>query len=129
MSLMVALALSLALTGCQVAKSAFKDEASTVSANFAAAATTLQYLHEGKLTRQYARATFYSYATVMKGADGSLERASGAPDQPTLNHLLQLYEPAAQAVNDPCLDSQCDWRGQVAALQTAGNAFRQAGKA
>lgn len=116
------------LSGCQVSKSAFKDEADTVSANFAAAATTLRYLHNGKLTRQYAKASFFNYATVTKGAESTLRSASGAPDQASLNRLLRLYQPAAQAISEPCLDGGCDWRGQVAALEKASGAFREAAK-
>lgn len=121
--------LAILLSGCQVAKSGFQDEADTIGANFAAAATTLTYLHEGKLTRQYARAAFVDYATVTTGADSSLRKATGAPSGPGLDRLLRLYAPAARAIDDPCLDTVCDWRGQVDALQQASAAFRRAATA
>lgn len=126
---LVVLFLAFVLSGCQVAKSAFADVADNVGANFAAAATTLQYLHEGKLTRQYARATFFNYASLTSGADATMEHAAGAPDLATLDRLLRLYQPAAQALTNPCLDNSCNWRGQISALEKASGAFRQAAKA
>jgi hypothetical protein len=127
--LLAVVVLAIMLSGCQLAKSAFQDEAATVSANFAAAATTLRYLHEGKLTRQYARATFFSYASLTRGADKPLQNAAGAPDPPARARLLALYGPAAEAIKHPCLERACDWRKQVADLEKASGAFRQAAQA
>lgn len=127
--LLAVLALAAMLSGCQLAKSAFQDEADSVASNFSAAATTLRYLHAGKLTRQYARATFFNYAALTRGGDQALRNAAGAPDRPALDRLLALYAPAAKAIMNPCLDGGCDWRAQVAALDTASGAFRQAATA
>lgn len=106
---MAVLLLAGMLSGCQLTKSAFANEVDNVSANFAAAATTLQYLHEGKLTPQFAKAAFFNYAALNQDAETSLKSASGTPDARSLDRLLRLYRPAAQAIAHPCLDTSCDW--------------------
>ena len=118
--------LLLTATGCQIKKSAFANQAGEVRAEFAAAATTLQYLHDGKVTTAFAKATFINYATAVQGADQKLASASGAPDGATMTHLLQLYATANDAIASPCLDSTCNWRQQVDALHQASDAFQQA---
>ena len=94
---------------------------------FAAASTTLTYVHEGKISKAYAASSFVNYASELDGLDQTLPSQSGAPDARTIQHLLDLYKPAMQAVNSPCLDESCDWRAQVATLDRASKAFLEVG--
>src|SRR5690349_24982844 len=69
---LLALALALALivgAGCALAQSAFARTAGNAGAAFAAAAVTLRFAHEGKLTAAYARASFVNYRAELDGLD------------------------------------------------------------
>lgn len=115
------------LGGCD-RQTPFAKAADKGGAQLAAAATTLTYLHEGKITTRYARSSFINYRQVLKGFDQQLAALSGAPAPAHLKQLLELYQPAAQAVAAPCLSDTCNWRQQVMALQRASDALRQASK-
>lgn len=120
----------LAGMGCSMlTQSPFARTASDTGATFAAAATTLRYAHEGKLTRAYACASFVNYRSQIGGLDQQLPAQAGAPDAQTVRRLLDLAGPAQQALEQPCLADDCDWRAQVAALQRASEAFRRASEA
>lgn len=121
------LVLFVATTGCQLTQSAFTRTAGNAGSAFAAASTTLSYLHEGKISRAYAESSFVNYASELDGLDQTLPSLSGAPDARTLRHLLNLYKPAMQVVNSPCLNESCDWRAQVATLDSASKAFLEVG--
>jgi hypothetical protein len=132
--LVLALALALIVgAGCALAQSAFARTAGNAGAAFAAAAVTLRFAHEGKLTAAYARASFVNYRAELDGLDAQLPTQDGAPDARTLRRLLDLARPALRAVDAPCLDTRvdagCDWRGQVAAMQRASAALLKAGGA
>src|SRR5215213_8384868 len=62
--------LAILTTGCQLTQSAFVQVTGETGAELAAAATTLQYAHEGQLTHPYAQAAFEGYASALAGADG-----------------------------------------------------------
>ena len=94
---------------------------------FAAASTTLTYAHEGKITYAYAASSFVNYRGELDGLDQQLPSQSGAPGAGTVQHLLELYKPAIQADDAPCLNDACDWRAQAAALDRASKAFLEAG--
>jgi hypothetical protein len=133
---MVALLLTLALiagAGCALAQSGFARTAGNAGAAFAAAAVTLRFAHEGKLTAAYARASFVNYRAELDGLDAQLPAQDGAPDARTLRRLLDVADPALRAVDAPCLDAGvdagCDWRGQVTAMQRASAALLKAGGA
>lgn len=135
---LLALAL-IAGAGCALAQSDFARTAGNAGAAFAAAAVTLRFAHEGKLTVVYARASFVNYRAELDGLDAQLPAQDGAPDARTLRRLLNLADPALRAVDAPCLDVSadasadasadggCDWRGQVAALERASVALLKAG--
>lgn len=114
-------------TGCRLAQSAFTKTTSNAGAAFAAASTTLTYAHTGKLTVAYTKASFESYQSELSGLDQQLPSQQGSPDTRTVQHLLALYKPAMQAVNQPCLEPTCNWHDQVTALNQASNAFLKAG--
>lgn len=119
--------LLLVLAGCQLAQSAFTRTASSAGAAFAAASTTLTYAHTGKLTIAYTKASFESYQSELSGIDQQLASQSGSPDKHTIQHLLDLYKTAMQAIHQPCLEASCNWHAQVAALNQASSAFLKAG--
>ena len=84
-------------------------------------------MHQGKVTAAYARAAFANYQSELSGLDQQLPSQTGAPDAASVQHLLRLYKPAMQAINQPCLDASCDWRSQLASLMQASEAFLKAG--
>lgn len=121
--------LLLLLAGCQITSSAFEQVASSAGSTFAAAATTLRYVHEGKLTSAYAQSSFVNFAAELGGLDHQLPTKQGAPGSATIRHLLALFQPALQVVRHPCLDSSCNWRAQLSALDAASSAFLKSANA
>ena len=117
----------LTVTGCQLTQSAFSRTVGNAGAVFSAASTTLTYAPEGKITSAYAQASFVNYQSELDGLDQQLPSQQGAPDKRTVQHLLDLYRPAIQAVIQPCLEESCHWQAQVAALNRASQAFLMAG--
>jgi hypothetical protein len=97
-------------------------------AELAAAATTLQYAHEGQLTHSYARAAFEGYASALAGADREIVAAKGAPSQELAQHLADLSRDAAAVAEQPCLTASCDWQGQITLLrQTSAELIEASG--
>src|SRR5436305_12933833 len=88
------LTLLLLVTGCEFTQAAFPRMASNAGSAFAAAATTLAYAHEGKVTYAYAAASFVNYQSELDGLDQTLPSQSGAPDKHAVQHLLNLYKVA-----------------------------------
>ena len=111
--------------GC--GKSEFQRNAGDAGAEMAAAARTLEALHEGRLTQQFARASFVNYREQLADVESQLASAEPHPDRAELNRLLALFRGARPAIEDPCLEDGCDWRGQVRALDDASKAFIEAG--
>ena len=120
---LVLVVLLLTATGCQLTRSAFANQADEVGSEFAAAAATLRYLHEGKVTRAFTEATFVNYASAVQGAGQKMVSAGGAPDDQTLQQLLQLYDRANEIIQRPCLAASCDWEQQVDTLRQASDAL------
>ncbi|HEX6553867.1 MAG TPA: hypothetical protein VF026_13960 [Ktedonobacteraceae bacterium] len=114
-------------TGCQLTQTGFSRLAGDAGATFAAAATTIQYTHEGKLTPAYAASSFVNFQSQLNDLDATLPSQQGAPDKRTLQHLLDLEKQAMPAVNQPCLDTACNWHAQVEVLNRASEAFVKAG--
>jgi hypothetical protein len=119
-------ALLVAASGCQFRKSAFANSADEAGSEFAAAAETLSYFHSGKLTRNFAEASFVSYEQALSGTDRRLTSANGAPPEGELAPLLETVKRALAAVITPCLDQSCDWQAQVDDLRAASDALRKA---
>jgi hypothetical protein len=117
----------LTLTSCQFTQSAFAKTTGDAGAAFAAASTTLSYAHEGKITYAYASSSFVNYQSELDGLDQQLPSQQGAPDMRTVQHLIDLYRPAIWVVDLPCLSDSCAWRTQIATLNSASQAFLQAG--
>ena len=119
--------LLLLATGCQFTQSPFVLTVGNAGSEFAAASTTLTYAHTGKITVQYAQASFVNYQSQLNGLDQQLPSQQGVPDKQTIKRLIAVYGPAMRAVNRPCLQAGCDWRAQVVALNRASQAFLKAG--
>ena len=114
------------LAGCQFTQSPFALAVSSAGAEFAAAATTLSYVHSGKISTQYARASFVNYRSQLDGLDQQLPSQQGASGGASVAHLLAFYKVAIRAVDNPCLEASCNWQAQVAALNSASQAFLKA---
>jgi hypothetical protein len=127
--LCASLALCLAFSGCAATQSDFTRQTASAGGELAAAALTLAAAHQGRLTFAYARGSFVNYQSQLDGLDAQLPGLQGAPDRAMVRHLLDLYAPAMRAVEQPCLDTACDWRAQVGALNRASAAFLQASEA
>jgi len=106
-------------TGCQMTQSAFVRVTGEAGAELAAAATTLQYAHEAKLTHPYAQAAFDGYASALTGVDQEIAAAEGAPSQELARRLAGLTREAAAVAMQPCLTASCDWQGQLRLLRHA----------
>ena len=117
----------LAVAACAAGKSEFQRNAEDAGAEMAAAARTLEALHQGRLTQRFARASFVNYREQLADVESQLTSAEPHPDRVELNRLLTLYRSARPAIEDPCLGDGCDWRGQVRALDDASKAFLEAG--
>jgi hypothetical protein len=113
------------VTACSATESSFARTASNIGSAFAAAATTLSYAHEGKISDRYAASSFMQFRSELSGSDQTLT-SSGGVDMHELQQLLALYKPAMRSVDAPCLGDSCDWRAQIAALNRASVAFLKA---
>jgi hypothetical protein len=123
------LLLSLTISACSLTQSPFARTVDGAGGTFSAAATTLTYFHQGKLSRAYTISSFAGYESQLNGLDQQLPAQQGASDQTTVRHLLALYKPAMQVVQQPCLENSCDWRGQVTTLERASKTFVEVGGA
>ena len=119
---MSVLALCFILTGCQFSQSRFSQTVNNTGSAFAAAATTLQYAHTGKLTYAYASSSFEVYRSELSGIEQTLTASGKAGAQ-----LIASARAAMQVVNAPCLQDSCNWRVQVATLNQASQTFLKAG--
>ena len=111
--------LAIVVTGCQMTQTPFVRVAGETGAELAAAATTLQYVHEGQLTHPYAQAAFEGYASALESADQEIVAAEGAPSQELARRLAGLAREAAAVAERPCLTASCDWQGQLTLLRQA----------
>ena len=111
-----------AMVGCTLTQSTFARTTNNAGSAFAAAATTLTYAHEGKITYAYASSSFQNFQSELSGIDQTLTAQSGV-DAHTLQRLLALYKPAMQVIDAPCLSNACDWQRQVDRLNRASQAF------
>lgn len=121
------LVLLVTAAGCRLTQSAFTRTADNAGSAFAAASTTLTYVHEGKISKAYAASSFVNYESELDGLDQKLPSQIGVPDARTLQRLLNLYKLAIKVIHSPCLDESCDWRTQVATLDSASKAFLEVG--
>src|SRR2546429_4576488 len=81
-------------SACGVGKSDFERQAGDTGAELAAAARTLEAVHNGRLDVRYARASFANYREQVSGVESSLASAQPASDSATRDRLLELYRGA-----------------------------------
>src|SRR5689334_13172676 len=122
------LAVSAALAGCQMTQSPFARMATNAGAALAAASTTMTFYHEGKLLNTYAVSSFAGYRSELDGLDDQITAAGSGLSTAEARHLLILYRQALAVVDDPCLQSSCDWRAQRVVLDQASSAFLRAAR-
>ena len=109
----------LTLSGCEMVRSGFATEAGSAGDELTAAAVTLRYAHEGRITTPYARSAFGNYREVLLTFEPKLRQAKGAPSGAEVNRLIAVYRTAVPVLQAPCLDDGCDWQGQAATLEAA----------
>jgi hypothetical protein len=115
---------ALLAAGCADAtKTPFARAAQDAAGGFAAAAQTIEDLHAGRLTREYAAATLGVLDSGLRGAPDALRMADGAPSPDVAVQLAEEASTAARVVAAPCLDPGCDWEGQVDGLRATANAL------
>jgi hypothetical protein len=123
----LAILVALAASGCGVGKSDFQRQSGDAGAELAAAAHTLRAVHEGQLDVRYARASFVNYRESLSGVEANLSSPQTGPETANRNNLIQLYRRAQPALQEPCLESDCNWRAQLDALDAASAALIEAG--
>lgn len=114
------------LASCTVTESTFAKTTSNAGSAFAAAATTLTYAHDGKITFAYAASSYVNFQSELSGTDQTLN-AQGGVNRRMVQHLLALYRPAMQVIDAPCLSSACGWQKQLEILNRASQEFLKAG--
>jgi hypothetical protein len=124
---LLAILVALAASGCGVGKSGFQRQAGDAGAELAAAARTLRAVHEGQLDVRFARASFVNYRESLSDVEANLSSPQNGPQTANRDHLIQLYRRAQPALQEPCLERDCDWRAQLDALDAASAALIEAG--
>jgi hypothetical protein len=122
------LAVSATLAGCQMTQSPFARMATNAGTALAAASTTMTFYHEGKLLNAYAVSSFAGYQSELGGLDQQITASGSGISATEARHLLAIYRQALAVVNDPCLQSSCDWRAQRTVLDQASSAFLRAAR-
>ena len=123
--------LALGLTGCVQAppgwtQTPFQQTASDAGSTFAAAADLLERAHTGSLTNRYLRGAFGNFSEQVANVDTELPTLDGRPDEDAVTALVAVYALARSAIDQPCVEAECDWLGQVAAIRHAAAAFTAA---
>ena len=116
-------------TGCSFAQTPFGRTAGDIGATLAAAAATIEYDHQGRLTDAYARGSFVGFREALAGVDTSLPALGRAPEAAVVGSLIDQLRAVQPVLSSPCLDDRCDWVGQVQALRGASDAFKRAADA
>lgn len=114
------------LTGCVPSTFAvppFVRQAEDAASSLSAAATTLEFLHDGKLDSRYASSSLVVYQQALTGVASILPGEDGAPDEATLQPVLEQFERAQAVLDDPCLSDECDWQSQIETLNAAKDAL------
>jgi hypothetical protein len=119
-------ALILVLAACSptsYAETPFVRQASDAASLLSAAATTIEYLHDDKLDTRYASPSLQIYRDMLKKIAPTLAGQRGAPDDATLQPVLDKLDAAQQALDEPCLADDCDWQAQLDTLRQAQDAL------
>jgi hypothetical protein len=111
-----------ALAGCgpsSFSQTPFQRQAGDAASSYSAAATTLQYLHDGKLDSRFATSSLIVYRQATQGIQKTLPDLGGAPDDASLQPVLVQIEAAEEVMDQPCLSDDCDWQTQIKTLNAA----------
>jgi hypothetical protein len=109
----------LVLVGCTgVTQTPFRRTAIQAAGTLAAAAETLTAVQEGRLTEDYARASFVSFAEAVQGVGEQLSNEEGAPATETADHLGRDLQEVEVLLRAPCLGIHgCDAAAQIRQLK------------
>ena len=67
-----------------------------------------------------------NYKDALEGVEEELPKLPGAPPSPSVEELVSAVHAAQPALDEPCLDNECDWRSQLDSLKHAKDAFAAA---
>jgi hypothetical protein len=109
----------LVLVGCRgVTQTPFQHSAIDAAGTLAAAAETLSAVQEGRLTEDYARASFVSFAEAVQGVGEELPSMDGAPETGATERLGRELQDIELVLREPCLESAgCDVSAQIRQLK------------
>ena len=105
--------LAISVAGCGWSEPPRAQLAEEVAGTFAAAAATLEALHEGRTTSQYLEASFEAFRERAMQSIAELRSFDLDPE------LVGIIDRAAAALSAPCLEPGCDWQGQGTVLRKA----------
>lgn len=125
-SALALLACTLALAGCVGTESPFEQTVGDASSSYSAAATTIRFVQDGRLTVEYAHTTLDLLKESLDGVEEDLPKLGGRPVGFDLAPLTEAYEQATPVLEAPCLLEGCDWDSQISALDRAFKAFADA---
>lgn len=104
----------------------FERAAGDAASAYSAAATTLRFAHDDRLSREYSLGSLELYREAVSGVDTELPTLEGAPGSDRVDQLVHAVQAAEPVLEDPCLEVTCDWRSQLQALEQAAQAFEDA---
>ena len=98
-----------------ITQDAFTRSATEGASLVSAASQTLSRVHGQipTLTVDYGRGAFINYHELVLPIAESLPTLDGAPDQATVDQLVDLLNQSVAALAAPCLLPDCDWESQV----------------
>ena len=128
----VAAALLLTICGCgsteQITETPFEQAAGDAASIMAAAGETLRFVHAepARMTVEYGAGSMVNYDDQVASVPDELPTLQGAPDQSTVQHLVDLLAPAIDDIENPCLTPDCDWQSQADDVDAARDALLEA---
>ncbi|MEJ7749499.1 MAG: hypothetical protein WKF56_09360 [Candidatus Limnocylindrales bacterium] len=118
------LALASVVGGCASwTETPFVREASDAASTLSAAAELLEASHTERLTGSYVQGAFLDLEESISGLDSELPQLEGRPDDATVKSLADELRTTVSILRMPCLDSSCDWQGQLMKLRDTSDAF------
>ena len=108
-------AIAVGCSGQQITESPFTRSATEGASLVSAASETLSRVHgePPTLTVEYGQGAFINYHELLLPIPESLAGLQGAPDQATVDQLLDLLNQSVAALAAPCLMPDCEWQSQV----------------
>jgi hypothetical protein len=124
-------AVAVALYGCAsgpITQTPFQRAASDAASIMSAAAYTVQFVHDdpARLTVAYAQGAVVNYLDQVATTPEELPTLEGAPEQATVEALVDHLTQAIDDLENVCLVPECDWQGQVERMTAASEALAEA---